>query len=81
MPPTPFLPKPPWSPLNAKCPLSERSSRFVACTATEVHGGIGITDLLGLHYLVWASAWTANRSAVPERVRHLGRRHAGLATI
>jgi alkylation response protein AidB-like acyl-CoA dehydrogenase len=24
--------------------------RFVARTATEVHGGMGFTDLLGLHY-------------------------------
>ncbi len=34
---------------HAKAHLSE-VSRFVARTATEVHGGVGITDLLGLHY-------------------------------
>jgi alkylation response protein AidB-like acyl-CoA dehydrogenase len=26
------------------------AGRFVARTATEVHGGMGFTDLLGLHY-------------------------------
>lgn len=34
---------------HAKALLSE-AGRFVARTATEVHGGMGITDELGLHY-------------------------------
>jgi alkylation response protein AidB-like acyl-CoA dehydrogenase len=34
---------------HAKAHLSE-VSRFIARTATEVHGGMGFTDLLGLHF-------------------------------
>ena len=34
---------------HAKAHLAE-VGRFVARTATEVHGGVGFTDLLGLHY-------------------------------
>jgi len=34
---------------HAKAHLAE-VSRFVARAATEVHGGVGFTDLLGLHY-------------------------------
>jgi len=42
---------------------------FVARTATEVHGGIGFTDLLGLHY--WFKRIGFNRQALgaPELVR------------
>ncbi len=55
---------------HAKAHLSE-VSRFVARTATEVHGGMGITDLLGLHY--WFKRVGADRQWLggPERVRHL----------
>ncbi len=55
---------------HAKAHLSE-IGRFVARTATEVHGGIGITDLLGLHY--WFKRIGVNRQLLggPERVRHL----------
>lgn len=55
---------------HAKAHLSE-VGRFVARTATEVHGGIGITDLLGLHY--WFKRIGLNRQLLggPERVRHL----------
>jgi alkylation response protein AidB-like acyl-CoA dehydrogenase len=55
---------------HAKAHLSE-VGRFVARTATEVHGGIGITDLLGLHY--WFKRIGLNRALLggPERVRHL----------
>ena len=35
--------------LYAKAQLGE-VGRFIARTATEVHGGMGFTDLLGLHY-------------------------------
>ena len=37
------------STLLAKAGISE-AGRFVARTATEVHGGMGFTDLMGLHY-------------------------------
>lgn len=43
--------------------------RFVARTATEVHGGMGFTDLLGLHF--WFKRIGLNRQLLgsPERVR------------
>tara|TARA_R110000824_G_scaffold390760_2_gene587390 strand:+ start:56802 stop:57893 length:1092 start_codon:yes stop_codon:yes gene_type:complete len=43
--------------------------RFVARTATEVHGGMGFTDLLGLHY--WFKRIGLDRQLLgsPERVR------------
>jgi alkylation response protein AidB-like acyl-CoA dehydrogenase len=49
--------------------------RFVARTATEVHGGIGFTDLLGLHY--WFKRIGMNRQMLgsPEWLR----REAALA--
>lgn len=55
---------------HAKSYLSE-IGRFVARTSTEVHGGIGITDLLGLHY--WFKRIGLNRQLLggPERVRYL----------
>jgi alkylation response protein AidB-like acyl-CoA dehydrogenase len=54
---------------HAKAHLSE-VGRFVARTSTEVHGGIGITDLLGLHY--WFKRIGLDRQLLggPERVRH-----------
>ena len=53
---------------HAKALLSD-VSRFVARTATEVHGGIGITDLLGLHY--WFKRVGLDRQLLggPERLR------------
>jgi alkylation response protein AidB-like acyl-CoA dehydrogenase len=53
---------------HAKAHLSE-VGRFVARTATEVHGGMGFTDLLGLHY--WFKRSGCNRQLLgsPERVR------------
>jgi alkylation response protein AidB-like acyl-CoA dehydrogenase len=56
---------------HAKAHLSE-VSRFVARTATEVHGGMGFTDLLGLHY--WFKRVGLDRQLLggPEQVR----RHA-----
>ncbi len=53
---------------HAKSHLSE-VGRFVARTATEVHGGMGFTDLLGLHY--WFKRIGANRQILggPEAVR------------
>jgi len=43
--------------------------QFVAKTATEVHGGMGFTDLVGLHY--WFKRIGFNRQAFgnPQRVR------------
>jgi len=63
---------------HAKAYLSE-IGRFVARTSTEVHGGIGITDLLGLHY--WFKRIGLNRQLLggPERVRHLAAAMQGFA--
>jgi len=63
---------------HAKAHLSE-VGRFVARTATEVHGGIGITDLLGLHY--WFKRIGVDRQLLggPERVRRLAAALQGLA--
>ena len=63
---------------HAKAHLSE-VSRFVARTATEVHGGIGFTDLLGLHF--WFKRVGVDRQLLggPERVRLLAARMQGLA--
>jgi alkylation response protein AidB-like acyl-CoA dehydrogenase len=63
---------------HAKAHTSE-IGRFVARTATEVHGGIGITDLLGLHY--WFKRIGLNRQLLggPERVRETAARLQGLA--
>jgi alkylation response protein AidB-like acyl-CoA dehydrogenase len=54
---------------HAKAHTSEAST-FVARTATEVHGGMGFTDLLGLHY--WFKRVGFNRQVLgtPERARH-----------
>lgn len=63
---------------HAKAHLSE-VGRFVARTSTEVHGGIGITDLLGLHY--WFKRLGLDRQLLggPERVREMAARLQGLA--
>lgn len=55
---------------HAKAHLSETGT-FIARTATEVHGGMGITDLLGVHY--WFKRIGLNRQLLggPERVRQL----------
>ena len=53
---------------HAKAHLAE-VGKFVARKSTEVHGGMGITDLLGLHY--WFKRIGFNRQVLgaPERVR------------
>jgi len=63
---------------HAKAHLSE-IGRFVARTATEVHGGMGITDLLGLHY--WFKRIGLDRQLLggPERVRQLAAEMQGFA--
>ena len=62
---------------HAKAHLSE-VGRFVARTSTEVHGGMGITDLLGLHY--WFKRVGLNRQLLggPERVRRWAAKLQGL---
>ncbi|MGB1880700.1 MAG: acyl-CoA dehydrogenase family protein [Gammaproteobacteria bacterium] len=54
---------------HTKAHLSE-VGKSVARTATEVHGGMGFTDLLGLHY--WFKRIGLNRQLLgsPERLRH-----------
>jgi len=54
---------------HAKAHTSEVGT-FVARTATEVHGGMGFTDLLGLHH--WFKRIGFNRQTLggPEKVRH-----------
>jgi alkylation response protein AidB-like acyl-CoA dehydrogenase len=61
---------------HAKAHLAE-VGRFVARTATEVHGGMGFTDLLGLHY--WFKRIGFNRQVLgsPERVRDEAARAQG----
>jgi alkylation response protein AidB-like acyl-CoA dehydrogenase len=62
---------------HAKAHLAE-IGRFVARTAVEVHGGIGMTDLLGLHY--WFKRIGQNRQLLggPEKVRDYAARAQGL---
>jgi alkylation response protein AidB-like acyl-CoA dehydrogenase len=63
---------------HAKAHLSE-VGQSVSKTATEVHGGMGFTDLLGLHY--WFKRIGANRQwlGAPELVREEAARLQGLA--
>lgn len=58
----------------AKSHLDE-TGRFVARTATEVHGGMGFTDLQGLHY--WFKRIGFNRAALGD-AQSLRARAAGL---
>jgi alkylation response protein AidB-like acyl-CoA dehydrogenase len=60
----------------AKSHLSEVGT-FIARTSTEVHGGMGFTDLLGLHY--WFKRIGVNRQLLggPERVREEAARLQG----
>ena len=62
---------------HAKAHTSE-IGRFIARTSTEVHGGMGITDLLGLHY--WFKRIGVNRQLLggPEKVREHAARIQGL---
>jgi alkylation response protein AidB-like acyl-CoA dehydrogenase len=56
--------------LHAKSYLAE-ASRLISRTATEVHGGMGITDALGLHYWFKRNAWNYQALGGPERLREL----------
>ncbi|MEE2778794.1 MAG: acyl-CoA dehydrogenase family protein [Acidobacteriota bacterium] len=62
---------------HAKAHLAE-VGQFVARTATEVHGGMGFTDLLGLHY--WFKRIGFNRQMLggPELIRDDAARAQGL---
>ena len=62
---------------HAKAHVAE-IAKFVAKTATEVHGGMGFTDLLGLHY--WFKRIGLNRQLLgsPERLRDEAARLQGL---
>ena len=62
---------------QSKAHLAE-VGKFVAKTATEVHGGMGFTDLVGLHY--WFKRIGANRQLLgaPELVREEAARVQGL---
>ena len=64
----------------AKAHLSEVGT-FVAKTATEVHGGMGFTDLVGLHY--WFKRIGFNRQMLggPSVVREDAARLQGLAAL
>jgi alkylation response protein AidB-like acyl-CoA dehydrogenase len=53
---------------HAKAHLSEVGT-FVARTATEVHGGMGFTDLVGLHYWFKRIGFDRQMLGGPERVR------------
>jgi alkylation response protein AidB-like acyl-CoA dehydrogenase len=53
---------------HLKAHLSE-VGRFVAKTATEVHGGMGFTDLLGLHYWFKRIGFDRQMLGSPERLR------------
>ena len=53
---------------HAKAHLSE-VGKFVARKSTEVHGGMGITDLLGLHYWFKRIGFNRQLLGTPERVR------------
>ena len=61
---------------HAKAHLAEVGT-FVARTSTEVHGGMGFTDLLGLHY--WFKRIGANRQLFgsPETTREAAARLQG----
>ncbi|MEM7099591.1 MAG: acyl-CoA dehydrogenase family protein [Pseudomonadota bacterium] len=64
---------------HTKAHLAE-VGKFVAKTATEVHGGMGFTDLLGLHY--WFKRCGANRQwlGAPELIREEAAKLQGLGS-
>jgi len=63
---------------HTKAHLSE-VGRFVAKTATEVHGGMGFTDLLGLHYWFKRIGFNRQMLGAPELVREEAARLQNLA--
>jgi alkylation response protein AidB-like acyl-CoA dehydrogenase len=63
---------------HAKAHLSE-VGKFVAKTATEVHGGMGFTDLVGLHYWFKRVGYNRQMLGAPELVREEAARVQGLS--
>jgi alkylation response protein AidB-like acyl-CoA dehydrogenase len=53
---------------HTKAHVSE-VGKFVAKTATEVHGGMGFTDLLGLHYWFKRIGFNRQLLGAPELLR------------
>jgi alkylation response protein AidB-like acyl-CoA dehydrogenase len=62
---------------HAKAQLAE-CGRFVARTATEVHGGMGITDELGLHHWFKRIGFDRQLYGGPERARAQAAEHQAL---
>jgi alkylation response protein AidB-like acyl-CoA dehydrogenase len=56
--------------MHAKSYMAE-ASRLISRSATEVHGGMGITDALGLHYWFKRNAWSYQALGSPERLREM----------
>ena len=63
--------------LHAKSYVAD-AARLVARSATEVHGGIGITDELGLHFWLKRISWGYQAFGSPERLREEAARAQGL---
>ncbi len=55
--------------LQAKAHLGD-AGREIARLSTEIHGGMGFTDLLGLHYWFKRIAFNRQLLGAPERCRH-----------
>ncbi len=62
---------------HAKAHLAE-VGKLVAKTATEVHGGMGFTDLVGLHYWFKRIGFNRQMLGAPELVREEAARLQGL---
>ncbi len=62
---------------HTKAHLAE-VGKFVAKTATEVHGGMGFTDLLGLHYWFKRIGFNRQMLGTPELLRDDAARVQGL---
>ncbi|MEM1231354.1 MAG: acyl-CoA dehydrogenase family protein [Pseudomonadota bacterium] len=63
--------------LHTKAHVSEVGTR-VAKTATEVHGGMGFTDLLGLHYWFKRIGFNRQTLGTPDLLRRQAARAQGL---
>ncbi len=62
---------------HTKAHLAE-VGKFVAKTATEVHGGMGFTDLVGLHYWFKRIGFNRQMLGAPELIREEAARAQGL---
>jgi alkylation response protein AidB-like acyl-CoA dehydrogenase len=63
---------------HAKAHVSE-VGKFVAKTSTEVHGGMGFTDLVGLHYWFKRIGFNRQMLGAPEYLREQAAKIQGLA--